>query len=234
MREIPEHLKPDAPPVTGMSVPVVDLPTALAATLNGDPLARRPSVLNDALLATIPDAEPLRAFGALTRAAPSDPAAWSAFERERRGTVAVGLARGWRLGAVESMIGPLTQGDEAAARAALLWLSGLRDAPTLTVPYSPWFFLGDPVSPLRQGAGRPPRPRDVSARPHRRRSPARRRPRRRRGPRRPGRRRRGRGRRALGGGPRPLAGDDPRGAGPRRHLGRRRSFLAAPQALGPT
>ena len=147
VREIPEHLKPDAPPSTVISVPVVDLPTALAATLNGDPLARRPSVLNDALLATIPDAEPLRAFGALTRAAPSDPAAWSAFERERRGTVAVGLARGWRLGAVESMIGPLTQGDEAAARAALLWLSGLRDAPTLTVPYSPWFFLGDPVSP---------------------------------------------------------------------------------------
>ena len=37
VREIPEHLKPDAPPSTVMSIPVVDLPTALAATLNGDP-----------------------------------------------------------------------------------------------------------------------------------------------------------------------------------------------------
>lgn len=146
VREIPEHLKPDPAPVAA-PVAVIDLPTALAATLHGDPLARRPRPPDDATLAPLPGAEPLLAFAALTRAAPSDPAAWSAFERERRGTLAVGLARGWRLGAVESMIGPLTQGDEAAARAALLWLSGLRDAPTLTVAYTPWFFLGEPVSP---------------------------------------------------------------------------------------
>lgn len=151
VREIPEHLKPDAAPVAA-PIPVVDLPTALAATLAGDPLARRPRAPDDALLATIPGAEPLRAFAALTRAAPDDPAAWSAFERERRGSLAVGLARGWRLGAVESMIGPLTQGDEAAARAALLWLSGLRDAPTLTVAYSPWFFVADPVTPEQMRA----------------------------------------------------------------------------------
>lgn len=146
VREIPEHLKPDAP-TAAQAVVVEDLPTAFAVTLAGDPLARRPRPPDDATLATFPGAEPLRDFAALTRAAPTDPAAWSAFERERRGTLAVGLARGWRLGAVEAMIGPLAQGDEAAARTALLWLSGLRDAPTLTVPYSPWFFVGDPVSP---------------------------------------------------------------------------------------
>ncbi|MCB9763110.1 MAG: hypothetical protein H6739_25135 [Alphaproteobacteria bacterium] len=147
-REIPPHLRVEAPAASSEAAPIASETDALAALLRGDPLARRPALLDDAQLVGISEAEALKAWLELAREAPETAAPLQALAAQAPGTVAVGLSRGWRLGRVEATTPSLLAEDRAAWRDALLWLSALGPAPELSAGRSPWAWLPQGERPV--------------------------------------------------------------------------------------
>lgn len=156
-KELPSALyaEPSATPQV-VSAPPTDLGSAMAALVGGDPLLRRPPPGQPGQWAALPGGAPIEAWASLARQPDAGPEAWRALEDGWRGTVAVPLARGAGLAAVEvlsAVMPPL--GDPAGLEASLLvtrWLSPLAgdNRPPPPDSRAPYAWLGaDPQDARR-------------------------------------------------------------------------------------
>jgi hypothetical protein len=98
-KEIPPHLRVDTPPLTIR----VDADPAeqLEALIRRDPLVRRPDPRTPGVWADMPDGDAIEAFAAVARKKNPTPSDWTQVEMAWPGTIAVPLARGARLAAIE-------------------------------------------------------------------------------------------------------------------------------------
>jgi hypothetical protein len=108
-RDIPEHLMVDKPEAASEAAAFTDVAGAVAYAVGRDPLARTPRTPDAARLATLgADAEPLVAWSgavAQVESGQSDAAVvLQQVEDQWRGTPAVPLARGYRLGVAQRQI----------------------------------------------------------------------------------------------------------------------------------
>lgn len=141
IREVPDHLRVDPPAATQETAPAPATPEEAIARLVGrDPLLRRPALPPAGWLQDL-DAPALAAWDAVARTDPQEAGSLVLLEAQHPGTVAVPLARGWRLGSVEGLTTELLEAQPTAERAALLWLSPLGPAPTLNASRRPWAWL---------------------------------------------------------------------------------------------
>lgn len=143
-RQIPPHLRPEptataAPPAAAR--PPATLEDAAAQVVAGDPLVRRARPRQAGHWHAVPAPSGLPEWAAVARDPSAAPAAWYAVEERAPGTLAVPLARGGRLAALEialassrndatlalPWLGPVVRDGAplpAAARAPLAWLAG--------------------------------------------------------------------------------------------------------------
>lgn len=176
-RPVPDHLRIERDdPVQAPAAEVTDLPSALAAMLGSDPLARAPKLLEPALLSRIQGTEALSAYvevvRALERGEGQTQRSLQQLEDEWRATAAVALARGYRLRIAENQLAntfaepeatqaalielltPLTPGppDDTLPRTPMAWLSGPQGGDTEIRAYADrWVLQGwltDPHIPL--------------------------------------------------------------------------------------
>lgn len=131
--KIPDHLKLDAPAASADTIAFDDLPGAIDAILGRDPLARTPRPVDPSRVAAVEGGEPvadaLRAFDQIEAGG-----SWSQLpqvEERWRGTAAVGLARGYRLGQVQRRLATDdAEPDPETDGALLLLVTPLQPAPT--------------------------------------------------------------------------------------------------------
>lgn len=154
--ELPSALYLDTPPQ--QQVRVIERPTDLASAIRvlvgDDPLLRRPDPGLPGQWAALPGGAPIEAWSGLARRADAGPEEWGALANTWRGTVAVPLARGAALAAVEVLSAVMPPpGDPMGPPAALTvlrWLSPLtgdnRPTPSdIRAPYA-WMQSGDPAT----------------------------------------------------------------------------------------
>jgi hypothetical protein len=143
-KEIPPHLRPDPAPTVrpqGASAPPTTPLVAANQVVSGDPLVRRAAPREPGHWAGLPEESGVAAWAVIARSPDAPPATWFALEQRWPGTLAVPLARGGRLAALEialagangdatpalPWVGPVV-GDgaplPAAAREPLAWLGG--------------------------------------------------------------------------------------------------------------
>lgn len=139
IRQVPPHLQadPEAVPDLKATVPA-DEHQAIAQLVGRDPLVRRPPVGRTGNWPSFGSA--LTAYLDTVRENPEDPAAFEALERDHMGSVAVPLARGWRLAAVEPIATQLST-SLTAQRMAGLWLTPLRNSGVQPQDRGPWSWL---------------------------------------------------------------------------------------------
>ncbi|MEC8424482.1 MAG: hypothetical protein VX000_11945, partial [Myxococcota bacterium] len=143
-RQVPPHLRPE--PTAAAVAPAADPPPATlgdAATqlVAGDPLVRRAQPRESGHWHAVPAPSGLPEWATVARNPNASPAAWYAVEQRSPGTLAVPLARGGRLAALEVVLastrndaalalpwlGPVVRDGAplpAASRAPLAWLAG--------------------------------------------------------------------------------------------------------------
>lgn len=138
-KEIPAHLQPGlAAPVTAPVSAPVDLSEAMDRLVARDPLLRRPDL--DAAAQWPPLDPALSAYLDRVAEQPAEPAAFQSLEQEHPGTVAVVLARGWRLAAIEHF-GTQLSSSLPLQRQAGLWLMPFGASGVTPQDRGPWSWL---------------------------------------------------------------------------------------------
>ena len=167
MRELPPHLQVEAVQAPKEIPTPATLNEAVALLVQRDPLLRRPPTQSARRWPAL--APELTAYLDAVELTPNDPAAFQALEQAHPDTLAVPLARGWRLAAVEPMASSLAS-SLSAQRQAGLWLTPLRSSGVQPQDRGPWSWL--PLSEilsygeswvLRAWLAHPDIPRDAAA-----------------------------------------------------------------------
>jgi len=128
-KEVPPHLRPDTVQDEVTSEEVVDLPSALAHILQGDPLARRTTAGAAGDWAGLEQGLALEEWADLARRGEAAPSDWQTVEAHHRGTVAVGLSRGAQLAGLEVSIAShaeLQAGPRPVGPRTVAWLAPLQ------------------------------------------------------------------------------------------------------------
>lgn len=132
------------------SAPATDLPSAIAALIGDDPLARRLSPGTPGRFAALPGGDALEAWATMARApAPSPTAAdIAALEQRWPGTVAVALARGTALGWLETRVTMSGAVDQRTGHDIFPWFGPFveDDHPLPPDAQGLWSWLG-PLAP---------------------------------------------------------------------------------------
>lgn len=120
LKEVPTHLRPDPPSEGPASAPPATLVDAAAILVGSDPLVRRAPAGEPGFWGEVPGGEPIVAWADLARRPNSDPTDWVALESQWPGSIAVPLARGARLAAMEVLLAG--GADPAVDVRATTWL----------------------------------------------------------------------------------------------------------------
>jgi hypothetical protein len=134
-REIPPHLQVERPAAQAKTAKTID------ALLRADPLVRRPDPASPGDWMSLPSGGEIESWAAVARKTQATPSEWITLEQSHPGTIAVPLARGARLAALEvTLAGQL---DEPALQAASAWLGTTRVEvrPTTQQPRGPLDWL---------------------------------------------------------------------------------------------
>ncbi len=138
MRELPPHLQVEAVQAPKELPTPATLNEAVAILVQRDPLLRRPPTQAARRWPAL--APELSAYLDAVELTPDSPAAFQALEEAHPTTVAVPLARGWRLAAVEPLASTLA-GSLTTQRNAGLWLTPLRNSGVQPEDRGPWSWL---------------------------------------------------------------------------------------------
>ena len=138
IRELPPHLQVEAVQAPKEIPTPQTLGEALAILVQRDPLLRRPPTKSARAWPVL--APELSAYLDAVEFSPESPAAFQALEEAHPGTIAVPLARGWRLAAVEPMASTMA-GSLTTQRLAGLWLTPLRNSGVQPQDRGPWTWL---------------------------------------------------------------------------------------------
>lgn len=165
---VPEHLRLDPEPRSVQVAPITDLTSATAAVIGRDPLGRSPYLPEADVLAAVAGAESLSAFVSTVRGLQSEAEvgpAMRAVEDDWRGTVAVPLARGYRLRVAESVLAAGMLDAEALEVRVIHLVAPLgQGKPDTTLPRLPFAFLDEDASSTRPASLRISRIRNYAER----------------------------------------------------------------------
>lgn len=156
-RKVPEHLQLH-PETGGAAVEVTDLPSALAALVGRDPLARSPVLPDPARLDALDGGPPLAAFvrgiRSIERGEGPTERVLQQLEDEWRTTAVVALARGYRLRIAENELVGQLDSDEAQRQVVRLVTPLTGGVAEATLPRRPLEWLGEEPEPVRAYAER--------------------------------------------------------------------------------
>jgi hypothetical protein len=148
-RPIPDHLRLDPAAASARpTVAITDLPSALAVVVGRDPLARSPTLPDANQIDEVVGGAPLAAFVRQIRTLEAGDGdiekSLQALEDEWRGTVAVPLARGYRLRIAENELVNTATDAEQVQQSLLGLLTPLSNGPAdPTLPRLPLAWLGE-------------------------------------------------------------------------------------------
>ncbi len=153
-REVAPYLRaPAAEAPVEAPAPVTDLPSAIAAIIGRDPLARHPDPLRPGAFADLPGGEALESWAGQARSVGSCEEPALTLEQRWRGTAVVALVRGAALACLEAQLLRGGQPDASQTHALFAWIGPLSydDRPLPSDARDPLAWLGplDPATARR-------------------------------------------------------------------------------------